>query len=141
MAAQRLLAWPKQASSGVRNLVLGVLKSHNEPLSTRELFEKAVKVPRPPGARGEPLTPSARYLRSVTPAPPHPDHPVRSLRYVYHAHPNSHIHNHASTRQLSKTNGTGGSCSHARRQEGAHKTRVDSCGSRTPHVDDVQGPT
>ncbi|KAH9000926.1 hypothetical protein EDB86DRAFT_2903987 [Lactarius hatsudake] len=82
MAAQRLLAWPKQASSEARNLVLGVLKSHNEPLSTRELFEKAVKVPHSPGANGEPLTPSAQNLRNAIPAPPYPDHPVRSLTFL-----------------------------------------------------------
>ncbi|KAH9026293.1 hypothetical protein EDB83DRAFT_2425715 [Lactarius deliciosus] len=82
MAAQRLLAWPKQASSEARNLVLGVLKSHNEPLSTRELFEKAVKVPHSPGVNGEPLTPSAQKLRDATPAPPYPDHPVRSLTFL-----------------------------------------------------------
>ena len=41
--AQRLLAWPKQATSEARNFVLGVLKSNNEPLSTREIFEKAIK--------------------------------------------------------------------------------------------------
>ncbi|KAH9038524.1 hypothetical protein EDB85DRAFT_1932795 [Lactarius pseudohatsudake] len=80
--AQRLLAWPKYASSESRNLVLGVLKSHNEPLSTRELFEKAVKVPHAPGANGEPLTPSAQTLRNAIPAPPHPDHPVRSLTFL-----------------------------------------------------------
>ena len=139
MAAQRMLAWPKQASSEVRNLVLGVLKSHNEPLSTRELFEKAVKVPAPSGANGEPLTTSAQLLKKATPAPPYPDHPVRSLRYVYHAHPTHTITQ--STRQLSKTNDTGASCSHARHQEGSHKTCVDLCGNRAPHVDDVQSST
>jgi len=82
MSAQRLLAWPKQASSGARNLVLGVLKSHGEPLSTRELFEKAVKVPRPPGPSREPLTPSAQDLKKATPAPPYPNHPVRSLSFL-----------------------------------------------------------
>jgi hypothetical protein len=92
MAAQRLLAWPKQASSEVRNLVLGVLKSNNEPLSTREIFERAVKVPAPPGGNGEPPTSSAQFLRKATPAPPYPNHPVRSLTYVHHAHHNSHTH-------------------------------------------------
>ena len=91
--AQRLLAWPKQASSEARNLVLGVLKSHSEALSTRELFEKAVKVSPPtPASNNEPLTPKARYLKSLKPAPPYPDHPVRSLRYVFYAHRNSCIH-------------------------------------------------
>jgi hypothetical protein len=92
VVAQRLLAWPKQASGQVRNLVLGVLKSHNEPLSTRELFEKAVKVPSPPRGNKEPLTPSAKDLRNATPAPPYPNHPVRSITYVHHAHPSSHVH-------------------------------------------------
>jgi hypothetical protein len=96
MAAQRLLAYPTQASSQARNLVLGVLKSHNEPLSTRELFERAVKVPHPPGAKGGPLTTSARILKKAAPAPPYPDHPVRSQRYVHHAHHNSHIHIHTA---------------------------------------------
>jgi hypothetical protein len=83
MAAQRLLAWPKQASSEARNIVLGVIKAHNAPISTRDLFKEAVKVPPPPGANGEPLTPWARHLRNIKPAPPHPDHPIRSLRYVF----------------------------------------------------------
>lgn len=97
MAAQRLLAWPKHASSEARNLVLGVLKSHNGPLSTRELFEKAVKVSPPPRAKGQPLTPAARDLKNASPAPPYPDHPVRSQRYVYHAPPDSCSHTpHAS---------------------------------------------
>ncbi|KAF8267170.1 hypothetical protein EI94DRAFT_1582411 [Lactarius quietus] len=82
MASQRLLAWPKQASSNVRNLVLAVLKSQSEPLSTREIFEKAVKVAPPPGSNVVPLTPSARYLKSVKPAPPYPNHPVRSITFL-----------------------------------------------------------
>ncbi|KAI9462790.1 hypothetical protein BJY52DRAFT_1146348 [Lactarius psammicola] len=82
MATQRLLAWPKQASSEARNLVLEVLKSHSEPLSTRELLEKVVKIPPPPVTSVEPLTPWARYLKNTKPAPPYPDHPVRSLSYL-----------------------------------------------------------
>lgn len=97
MTVHRLLAWPKNASSEVRNLVLGVLKSHNEPLSTRELFEKAVKVPAPPGGNGEPLTSSAKALRNASPAPPYPDHPVRSLTYVASRAPQpTHSHPHDS---------------------------------------------
>ncbi|KAI0253007.1 hypothetical protein BJV78DRAFT_1198483 [Lactifluus subvellereus] len=84
MTAQRLLAWPKQASLEARNIVLGVIKSHNEPISTRDLFKKAVNVPPPPGANGEPLTPWARHLRNTTPAPPYPDHPIRSINYLKH---------------------------------------------------------
>jgi hypothetical protein len=80
MVVQRLLAWPKQASSEARNIVLGVIKSHNEPISTRDVFKLAVKVPAPPS--GEPLTPWAKYLKNTKPAPPYPDHPVRSLRCV-----------------------------------------------------------
>ena len=85
MVVQRLLAWPKQASSEARNIVLGVIKSHNEPISTRDVFKLAVKEPAPRGANGEPLTPWAKYLRNSKPAPPFPDHPVRSLRCVFHA--------------------------------------------------------
>ncbi len=81
MIAQRLLAWPKQASSEARNIVLGVIKSHNEPLSTREVFNLAVNVPAAP--IGEPLTLWAKYLKNMKPAPSHPDHPVRSLRCVF----------------------------------------------------------
>lgn len=83
MVVQRLLGWPKQASSEARNIVLGVLKSHNEPISTREVFKLAVKVPAPPEANGEPLTPGAKYLKDSNPAPPYPNHPVRSLRCVF----------------------------------------------------------
>jgi len=82
MVVQRLLAWPKQASSEARNIVLGVIKSHNEPISTRDIFKLAVKVPAPPGANAEPLTPWAKYLKNSKPAPPYPDHPVRSLSYL-----------------------------------------------------------
>ncbi|KAF8500385.1 hypothetical protein F5888DRAFT_1681637 [Russula emetica] len=82
MVVQRLLAWPKQASSEARNIVIGVIKSHNEPISTRDVFELAVKVPAPPGANGEPLTPWAKYLRNSKPPPSHPNHPVRSLTYL-----------------------------------------------------------
>jgi hypothetical protein len=78
MVVQRLLAWPKQASSEARNIVLGVLKSHNEPISTRDVFKLALEVPAPPS--GEPLTPWAKYLKNTKPAPPYPNHPVRSLR-------------------------------------------------------------
>ncbi|KAN0105167.1 hypothetical protein V8E52_011282 [Russula decolorans] len=80
MVVQRLLAWPKQASSEARNIVLGVIKSHNEPISTRDVFKLAVKVPAPPS--GEPLTPWAKYLKNTKPAPPYPDHPVRSLSHL-----------------------------------------------------------
>ncbi|KAI0000692.1 hypothetical protein BJV74DRAFT_882760 [Russula compacta] len=82
MAAQRFLAWPKQASSEARSIVLGVLKSHDAPISTRDLFVKTVKVPASPNANGEPLTPWARHLRNSTPAPPFPDHPIRSMSYL-----------------------------------------------------------
>ena len=83
MIAQRLLAWPKQASSEARNVVLGVIKSHNTPLSTRDVFNEAIKVPAPPGSTAEPLTPWAKYLKNTKPAPPFPDHPVRSLTCVF----------------------------------------------------------
>ncbi|KAI9507829.1 hypothetical protein F5148DRAFT_1201424 [Russula earlei] len=83
MAAQRLLAWPKETTSEARKIILGVIKSHNAPISSRELFEKAVKVPAPPRENGEqPLTPWARHLRNSKPAPPYPDHPIRSLKYL-----------------------------------------------------------
>ncbi|KAI0277995.1 hypothetical protein BGY98DRAFT_976171 [Russula aff. rugulosa BPL654] len=82
MVVQRLLGWPKQASSEARNIVLGVIKSHNEPISTHDVFKLAVKVPAPPRSNGEPLTRWAKHLRNCTPAPPHPDHPVRSLRHL-----------------------------------------------------------
>jgi len=82
MTAQRLLAWPKQASFEARHIVLGVLKSHDGPLSTRDVFSKAVNVPAPPGANAEPLTAWAKYLRNRNPPPPYPDHPVRSLSYL-----------------------------------------------------------
>ncbi len=145
MAAQRLLGWPRQVSVEARNIVLGVLKSHNEPMSTHELFEKAVKVPSRPRANGQPLTPSARYLKSVKPAPPHPNHPVRSLRYMYHASTSEETqlthYDHTSTRQLFKTRDIGGSCSHARHQKSAYEARVDFRRSRTTHVCDVQGST
>ena len=85
MVVQRLLAWPKQATSEARNIVLGVIKSHNEPISTRDVFKLAVKVPAPQGANEGPLTPWAKYLSNTKPAPPYPNHPVRSLRYVFHA--------------------------------------------------------
>lgn len=85
MVVQRLLAWPKQASSEARNIVLGVISSHNEPISTRDLFRLAVKVPAPPGANEEPLTSWAKYLKNSKPAPPYPNHPVRSLRCAFHA--------------------------------------------------------
>ena len=78
MVVQRLLAYPKQASSEARNIVLGVLKSHKEPISTRDVFKLAVKVAASP--IGEPLTPWAKYLKNMKPAPPYPNHPVRSLR-------------------------------------------------------------
>lgn len=84
MVPHRLLAWPKQASSEARNIVLSVLKSH-EPISTRELFNLAVKVPAPPGHNKGPLGPWARYLKNSNTAPSHPDHPVRSIRCVFHA--------------------------------------------------------
>lgn len=84
MVVQRLLAFPKQASSEARNIVLGVIKSHNEPISTRDVFELAVKVPVPPEANAEPLTPWAKYLRNSKPAPPYPNHPVRSLTCVFY---------------------------------------------------------
>jgi hypothetical protein len=82
MVAQQLLAFPKQASSEARNIILQVIKSHGAPISTRDLFEKAVKVPAPPEANGEPLTPWAKFLRGQTPQPPYPEHPVRSIRFV-----------------------------------------------------------
>lgn len=85
MVVQRLLAWPKQASSEARNIVLGVISSHKEPISTRDLFRLAIKAPAPPRANEEPLTPWAKYLKNSKPAPPYPNHPVRSLRCAFHA--------------------------------------------------------
>jgi len=82
MAAQRFLAWPKRATSDARKIVLGVISSHNEPISTLDVFKNAVNVPAPPGVNGEPLTPWAEHLKNLKPAPPHPDHPVRSLNYL-----------------------------------------------------------
>ena len=85
MVVQRLLAWPKQASSEARKIVLDVIKSHNEPISTRDIFKLALKVPAPPGYNAEPLTPWAKYLKNTKPPPPYPNHPVRSLQCVFHA--------------------------------------------------------
>ena len=85
MVVQRLLAWPKQATSEARNIVIGVIKSHNEPISTRDVFKRAVKVPAPLGAVKEPLTAWAKYLRNTRNPPTHPNHPVRSLTCVFHA--------------------------------------------------------
>ncbi|KAI0263110.1 hypothetical protein BC834DRAFT_1043115 [Gloeopeniophorella convolvens] len=84
MTIQRLLAFPKQASSEARGIVLDVIRANNAPLSTRELFEKSVKVPAPRSSSSRPLTAWARHLKTVTPLPPHPDHPVRSLSYLKH---------------------------------------------------------
>ncbi|KAH9959402.1 hypothetical protein BC827DRAFT_1134576 [Russula dissimulans] len=82
MAAQRLLAWPKQATSEARNIALRVIRSHDAPISSRELFEKAIKVPAQPRSNSEPITPSARHLSNIKPAPPHPNHPIRSMSYL-----------------------------------------------------------
>jgi|SRR5712671_1372453 len=82
MAAQRLLVWSKQTTSEARNIVLGVIRSHNAPISTHEVFEKAVKVPAKPRSNSEPLKPWERYLRHLKPGPTYPDHPIRSLRCV-----------------------------------------------------------
>ncbi|KAI0278326.1 hypothetical protein BC826DRAFT_866315, partial [Russula brevipes] len=72
--------WSRQTSSEARNIVLGVIKSHDAPISTRDLFEKVVKVEAPPPS-GEPLKPWER-LRNVKYPPPHPDHPIRSVTYL-----------------------------------------------------------
>ncbi|KAF8480412.1 hypothetical protein DFH94DRAFT_742660 [Russula ochroleuca] len=81
MLAEGLRAWPKRATKEARNIVLDIIKSQNTPISTRDVFKKAVSVPASP-AKGEPLSPSAQRLRNLEPAPPHPDHPVRSLTYL-----------------------------------------------------------
>jgi hypothetical protein len=84
MVVHRMLAWSKQASSEARHIVLNIMKAHAEPISTRDVFNQAVKVPAPPRDDKVPLAPWARYLKNVKPAPPFPDHPVRSLRCVFH---------------------------------------------------------
>jgi len=80
MVVHRLLTFPKQASSEARKIVLDVIKAHKEPLSTRDVFNLAVKVPAEP--IGEPLTTWSSYLKNSITRPSHPDHPVRSLSYL-----------------------------------------------------------
>lgn len=82
MVLHRLLTLPKQASSEARNIVLGVIKSHNEPISTRDILTLALKVPAPRGFNAGPLASWARYLKNSKPAPPYPNHPVRSISHL-----------------------------------------------------------
>jgi len=140
MAVQRLLAWPKQTTLEARNLVLGLIKSHNAPISTRDLFEKAVKVPASPAAKGEPLTPWARHLRNLKPSPPHPEHPIRSLKCVL-VHTAFLVPIYDLRSQLPETNGLGGARSHAGHQKGTYKTGAVPRGNRAAQGDDVQGAT
>jgi hypothetical protein len=101
MLAQQLLAWPKQASKEARDVVLGVIKSHNAPISTRDILKLAVNAPAPP--MEEPLTPWARYLKNTIPAPPYPHHPVRSLRCVFPLLVVSYQHVHHTRSYLKRT--------------------------------------
>ncbi|KAH9974708.1 hypothetical protein BGW80DRAFT_1170469 [Lactifluus volemus] len=66
-----------RANSQARKIVLGIIRSHNEPITTHDLYHKAVEV-------NERVTPWAEHLRKINPAPPHPEHSIRSMRYLKH---------------------------------------------------------
>ncbi|TFY82144.1 hypothetical protein EWM64_g1872 [Hericium alpestre] len=74
-----LYPYMRQATSEARAIVRSIISSSPTPLSTRDIFSAAVKIPAKSAS-----TKNSKFITDKMALAPYPDHPIRSMGYLKH---------------------------------------------------------
>ncbi|KIJ61464.1 hypothetical protein HYDPIDRAFT_137791, partial [Hydnomerulius pinastri MD-312] len=82
--------FPRHATHGAREIVLNIIKTAKGPMSTKEVYDLAIKRTGTKFAKVEPLQDIKSLLEAKRAAgikiprklPPHPNHEIRSIKYL-----------------------------------------------------------